>query len=55
MSTIRIDKYQRGQEEMIYQLIKKVYDEYRRLTPPGKNQPAGPAPAGHGETLVKLG
>jgi predicted GNAT family N-acyltransferase len=28
MSNIRIEKYQLGQEEMIYQLIKKVYDEY---------------------------
>jgi len=28
MSTVRIEKYQHGQEEMIYQLIKKVYDEY---------------------------
>ena len=28
MSTVRIEKYQLGQEEMIYQLIKKVYDEY---------------------------
>jgi GNAT superfamily N-acetyltransferase len=28
MSTIRIEKYQHGQEELIYQLIKKVYDEF---------------------------
>lgn len=28
MSTVRIEKYQRGQEEMIYQLIKRVYDEF---------------------------
>jgi len=28
MSIVRIEKYQYGQEEMIYQLIKKVYDEY---------------------------
>jgi len=28
MSSIRIEKYCRGQEEMIYKLIKKVYDEY---------------------------
>ena len=28
MSIIRIEKYCCGQEEMIYKLIKKVYDEY---------------------------
>jgi GNAT superfamily N-acetyltransferase len=28
MSNIKIKKYQPGQEEMIYKLIKKVYDEY---------------------------
>jgi len=28
MSTIRIEKYCYGQEEMVYKLIKKVYDEY---------------------------
>jgi GNAT superfamily N-acetyltransferase len=28
MSTLRIEKYKSGQEIMIYQLIKKVYDEF---------------------------
>ena len=28
MNTIRIEKYQNGQEIMIHQLIKKVYDEF---------------------------
>ena len=28
MSTIRIEPYQKGQEIMIHQLIKKVYDEF---------------------------
>ncbi|MDD3741081.1 MAG: GNAT family N-acetyltransferase [Bacteroidales bacterium] len=28
MSTIKIEKYQPGQEEMIYKLIKKVFDEF---------------------------
>lgn len=28
MSTLRIEKYQKGQEDLIYQLIKKVYDAY---------------------------
>jgi GNAT superfamily N-acetyltransferase len=28
MNTIKIEKYRSGQETMIYQLIKKVYDEF---------------------------
>jgi predicted GNAT family N-acyltransferase len=28
MNTLRIEKYQSGQETMIYKLIKKVYDEF---------------------------
>jgi len=28
MSTIRIEKYHPGQEDMVYKLIKMVYDEY---------------------------
>jgi GNAT superfamily N-acetyltransferase len=28
MKTLRIEKYQTGQETMIYKLIKKVYDEF---------------------------
>jgi len=28
MNTIRIEKYQKGQETAIYELIKKVYDEF---------------------------
>jgi hypothetical protein len=28
MNTVKIERYQSGQEIMIYQLIKKVYDEF---------------------------